>query len=297
MATALYALICLVWGSTWLAIKVGLVGVPPFLGAGLRLVVATGLVGLVLAARRRRITLTPDDRICIFSQGFLVFWLNYAAVYWAETRISSGLTAILFSTMPLVTALLGRYWTHTEALTPRRVVGILVGIVGTALLFWPSERVDLDRALGMLSTLFAVLCASVSLLVLKRHGRHTDTFVLNVYAMASGACCLLATSVALERPWAVSWTPSNVGALLYLALFGSVIAFTLYYRLVKLVDATVVSSSTLVIPVVALVFGRVFLGEVVTPLALVGVSTVLVGVAVAAGPVRRDPRRHQVATR
>ena len=140
MPAALYALLCLIWGSTWLGIKIGLVGVPPFLGAGLRFLVSTLLVGLVLAARRTRVRLTRDDRVCILSLGLLVFWLDYAAVYWAETKISSGLTAILFSTMPLMTSLLSAYWTRSEILSGRKVLGILVGVLGTALLFWPQER-------------------------------------------------------------------------------------------------------------------------------------------------------------
>jgi drug/metabolite transporter (DMT)-like permease len=288
MAAALFALICMIWGSTWLAIKFGLFGVPPFLGAGLRLVVATGLVGLVLAIRGRRIALTRDDRICILSQGLLVFWLNYGAVYWAEERISSGLTAILFSTMPLMTAVLGRFWIGTEALTGRKATGIVIGMMGTALLFWPNERLDLDHAMGMLATLFAVACASVSLVVLKRHGRQSDAFVLNVFGMGIGAVCLLATSAIVERTAVVTWSPSNVLALLYLAVFGSVVAFTAYYRLVKMMDVTVVSLSTLIIPIVALILGRVVLGETVTPTALAGIATTLTGVAVAV--VRRRPR-------
>src|SRR6266404_4117415 len=153
MAAALYALICSIWGSTWLAIKVGLAGVPPFLAAGLRFLLATLLVGLVLAARRKRLHLTRDDKICVLAVGLLVFWLDYAAVYWAETRISSGLTAILFSTMPLMTSILSAKWTHSETLSGRKVAGILVGVAGTALLFWPHERLGWPQALGMLATL------------------------------------------------------------------------------------------------------------------------------------------------
>src|SRR5712691_248130 len=161
MAAALFALICLIWGSTWLGIKVGLIGVPPFLGAGLRFLLSALLIGLVLAARRRRFHLTRDDKVCVLSLGLLVFWLDYAAVYWAETRISSGLTAILFSTMPLMTSLLSAYWTRSETLGRRKVAGILVGVLGTTLLFWPRERLGLRQSLGMLAALGASLCAAI----------------------------------------------------------------------------------------------------------------------------------------
>jgi len=284
MAAALYALICLVWGSTWLAIKIGLVGVPPFLGAGLRFLLSTLLVGLVLVARRKPVQLTRDDKVCILSLGLLIFWLDYAAVYWAETRISSGLTAILFSTMPLMTSLLSAYWTRSETLGGRKLVGILVGILGTALLFWPNERLGLQQALGMLAALGASLCAAINLVTMKKHGRHSDTFVLNFFGMGLGAACLLTMSAAMERWTTVAWSRSNVIAIVYLSVFGSVVAFWAYYILIKRMDATIVSLSTLIIPIVALALGRAFLQETVTPMAVAGIATVLAGVAIAIVP-------------
>ena len=186
MAAALYAMLCLIWGSTWLVIKVGLVGVPPFLAAGLRFLLSTLLAGLVLAVRRKRVNLTRDDKVCVLSLGLLVFWIDYAAVYWAEIRISSGLTAILFSTMPLMTSLLSAYWTRSETLSGRKVVGILVGVLGTALLFWPHDRLGLQHALGMLAALGASLCAAINLVTMKKYGRHGDPFVLNFLGMGIG---------------------------------------------------------------------------------------------------------------
>jgi putative membrane protein PagO len=284
MAVALYALICLIWGSTWLAIKVGLIGVPPFLGAGLRFLLSTLLVGLVLAVRRKRLALSRDDKICILSLAVLVFWFDYAAVYWAETRISSGLTAILFSTMPLMTLLLSVYWTRSEILSGRKMAGVVVGVLGTVLLFWPHERLGLQQALGMLATLFGSLCAAINLVTVKKYGRHGDPFVLNFFGMGLGAACLLAMSAVLESWSTVVWSQSNVLALVYLSVFGSAIAFWAYYYLIKRMDATVVSLSTLIIPIVALALGRVFLQETVAPMAVAGIATILAGVAVAIVP-------------
>lgn len=284
MVVLLYALMCLIWGSTWLAIKVGLVGVPPFLAAGLRFTLATLIVGLPLLVRRRRIRLTHDDKVCIASLGLLVFWLDYAAVYWAELYISSGLTAVLFSTMPLMTALLSAFWTRSEALGARKLTGILVGVAGTALLFWPQGRLGTMQVLGMLSALAASLCAAINLVTMKKHGRQSDPFVLNFLGMGIGAVCLLLMSAALE-PWtAVVWTRSNVLAIVYLSLFGSVVAFSIYYYLIKRMDATIVSLGTLIIPIVALVLGRVFLGEMVTAAAVIGIVTILLGVGAAILP-------------
>jgi len=291
-----YALLCLIWGSTWLAIKVGLVGVPPFLGAGLRFLLSAAGVALILAVRRKPIALTRDDKLCVLSLGFLVFWLDYGLVYWAEVHISSGLTAVLFSTMPLMTALLSTFWMRSETLSVRKVAGILVGVAGTALLFWPRERPDAMQALGMLSALTGCLCAAINLVVVKKHGRDSDALVLNAFGMALGAACLLLMSAVLE-PWTtVVWTRSNMLAILYLSLFGSVIAFSAFYYLIKRMDATVVSLNTLIIPIVALALGRAFLHETVTPAGVLGIVTILAGVGIAineeapASPAFKRPR-------
>jgi len=290
MEALLFALICLIWGSTWVVIKIGLDGMPPFLGAGLRFLLATLLVGLVLAARRKRLHLTRDDKVCVLSLGLLVFWIDYAAVYWAELRISSGLTAIIFSTMPLMASLLSAYWTRSETLTGRKVAGIVVGILGTALLFWPHERLGYLQTLGMLAALGGCLSATINLVTMKKYGRNSDPFVLNFFGMGLGAACLLVMSVALEDWHSVVWTRSNVLAIVYLSVFGSVIAFSSYYYLIKKMDATIVSLSTLIIPIVALILGRAFLGEMVTPLAVAGIVTILAGVAIAILPSARSER-------
>jgi len=284
MEALLFTLICLIWGSTWLVIKIGLDGMPPFLGAGLRFLLATMLVGLVLGAKRKRLRLTHDDKVCVLSLGLLVFWIDYAAVYWAELRISSGLTAIIFSTMPLMASLLSAYWTRSETLARRKVAGIAVGILGTALLFWPRERLGYQQTLGMLAALGGCLSATINLVTMKKYGRNSDPFVLNFFGMGLGAACLLIMSAALENWHSVMWTRSNVLAILYLSFFGSVIAFSSYYYLIKKMDATIVSLSTLIIPIVALILGRAFLGEMVTPLAVAGIVTILAGVAIAIVP-------------
>ncbi len=290
MVVFVYLLLCLIWGSTWLAIKVGLVGVPPFLGAGLRFLLSAAVVGLLLAARRRRIALTRDDKLCVLSLGVLVFWLDYGLVYWTEVHISSGLTAVLFSTMPLMTALLSTFWMRSETLSLRKVVGILVGVAGTALLFWPHERLETMQAAGMLSALTGCLCAAINLVIVKRYGGNSDALVLNAFGMAVGAACLLLMSAMLE-PWTtVVWTRSNMLAILYLSLFGSVIAFPAFYYLIKRMDATIVSLNTLIIPIVALALGRAFLHETVTPSGVLGIVTILAGVGIAILPTRAGGR-------
>jgi drug/metabolite transporter (DMT)-like permease len=183
--------------------------------------------------------------------------------------------------MPLVTSVLSACWTRTETLSRRKLAGILVGMLGTMLLFWPDERLGFLQVLGMCAALGASVCAAVNLVMMKKYGRDADPFVVNFFAMALGAACLVATSVAFETWTAVTWTRSNVLSIAYLSVFGSVVAFSAYYYLIKRMDATIVSLSTLIIPIVALGLGHMFLDEAVTPRALAGIATIMAGVAFA----------------
>src|SRR5207247_4617080 len=121
--------------------------------------------------------------------------------------------------------------------------------------------------------LFGSLCAAINLVTMKKHGRHSDPFVLNFLGMGLGAACLMAMSVVTESWATVHWSRDNVVAIVYLAVFGSVIAFSTYYYLIKRMDATIVSISTLIIPIVALILARVFLDGSVTPMSVAGIVT------------------------
>jgi drug/metabolite transporter (DMT)-like permease len=263
--------------------------VPPFLSAGLRFLLASGVLFALAASRRARFKLTKDDKIAVLSCGLLSFTLSYALVYWAEQYITSGLTAVLWGTMPLVTAILSRFWTRTETLNARKMAGICLGMAGTALLFWPREGVTWTELGGMTAALASSTAAAVNLVMMKKHSKHTDIFVLNALGMSMGAVLLLSLSFATESYTAVAWSRANVLAIVYLALVGSVTAFLSYYHLVKLLDATSLSMITLIFPLVAVALGCAWGHESVSALMTAGIGTVVVGVATAVLPSRKKP--------
>ncbi len=286
MDAVLYGLLCLIWGSTWAAIKFALDGVPPFLGASMRFAIASIFLAPFAIARHKR-PLTRDDKIAILSCGVLSFTLSYATVYWSEQYISSGLTAILYCTMPLFTSLLSAFWTKAERLTPRKIGGIVIGMTGTAVLFWPSGAVGRSQAAGMLATLAGAFSAAANLVTMKKHSKNTDIYVLNAIAMAIGSACLLALSLCTESYGALHWTHANVAALFYLSLVGSVASFLSYYHLIKTMEATLLSMITLIIPIIAVGLGWMFLGETVTVMTGVGIAVIMAGVAIAISPARK----------
>lgn len=277
----LYVVVCLIWGSTWLAIKLGLEGVPPFLGAGLRFVIAAAVLWAMVLVAKVSPRLSRDGRRAALTSGVLGFGIGYALVYWSETRVPSGLVASLFALAPLVTAILTVFVARTERLTPAKAAGILTGIAGTVVIFWPEKGVAGADPWGLLAALASSLCSAVNLVAQSLWSRRDDARVINAWAMSLGAAMLMTLSFLLERRAAAAWTVSNAGALFYLATVGSVAAFLIYFRLIRTLPATQVSFITLIIPVVALALGRAVLGEVVTLRAQAGVALILGGVVLA----------------
>lgn len=281
MIAFLYSLVCLIWGSTWLAIKFGLEGVPPFLGAGLRFSLAAAILwGLVfLSGLSPR--LTPRGRRAAAVAGVLGFGICYSLVYWAETRVASGLVAVLCAVAPLITALLTAFVARTETLTRRKSAGIVIGIVGVTVLFWPQNGVASADALGLLAAFVSSVGAAGNLVAQSLWSKKDDARVLNAWSMSLGAALILGLHFAFERGAAVAWSPANIGAIFYLAILGTVVAFLSYYKLIHTLPATQVSMITLIFPVVAILLGRVVLGETLSANAVLGIALIIGGVGLA----------------
>jgi drug/metabolite transporter (DMT)-like permease len=237
------SILILIWGTTWGAIRVGLRGIPPFTGVALRF----GLASLILLAaawgsgiplgRARR-----ERRLWVINALF-TFSASYGIVYWCEQYVPSGLTAILFSIFPLFVALLAHFFLPGERLGGMALAGILLGCAGTALIF--SE--DLEHlggpktALASGVMLLSPLVSALANVAVKRWG--AGIHPLSLTAVPMGMTGLLMGSVAwlTERRLPISFDATSLAALLYLSLFGSALAFTLYFWLLSHATATQVS--------------------------------------------------------
>ena len=281
MIPLLYALVCLIWGSTWLAIKLGLEGVPPFLGAGLRFTLAAAILWTLVLLSGLSPRLSSRGRRAALSAGILGFGICYSLVYWAETRLASGLVAVLCAVAPLITALLTAFVARTETLTRRKGAGILIGIAGVVVLFWPRQGVAAADGLGLLAAFVSSVGAAGNLVAQSLWSKKDDARVLNAWSMSLGAILILGLSCLFERGAAVTWTPANVGAIFYLAILGTVVAFLSYYKLIHALPATQVSMITLIFPVVAILLGWVVLGETLNANAGLGIALIMGGVGLA----------------
>jgi drug/metabolite transporter (DMT)-like permease len=300
LTRVLVALLCLIWGSTWLVIQEGLDDLPPLTSAGVRFALAFAVMAFVAPRlARREGGGAPPTRLWLLI-GTLNFAASYAIVYVTETVLPSGLVAVLWAVFPLMAAVPGHF-VLGERLGVRQLTGLLLGFVGTCLLFG-TDIADFEAGEGgLLGPLGAALLLLVSPLVsvvgqtcMKLWGTRSSSALLNRNAMGLGAALLLGLAFAFERDAAPRWTPAAIGSIVYLAVVGTCLTFTLYYWLLRYAEVTRLSVITYVTPIVALLLGWAVRGEAFTAGTAASAALVLLGVALvgtksrAATPRRRD---------
>ena len=278
-----WLLLGFIWGSTWLFIKLGLEDLPPFLFAGLRFVIASLFLWVILWVRRVRLPRIRRDWLVMVGTGLLTFGLDYGLVYWGENHIPAGLTSILFSTMPLFVLLLAHFFLRNERISRWSLGGVLVGLAGVTLIF--SKQLQFSDPLvfwGSLAVLGAALAAAISSILVRRFAQHLDPMILTTIQMTAGCIPLVALGLSLEgSPIHFHWTAMAWTSLLYMAVIGSALAFVLLYWLLKQIGPV---RTGLIIPfttVVAVLLGVIVLGEAFTWRTGVGGALVLGGLSLA----------------
>ncbi len=283
---SLYAMLVVIWSSTWVAIKFGLEDTPALLGAGIRFFLA-GVGLLVVGAALRRPLKT--DWLLVTILGVLPFAVSYGLVYWSEKYIPSGLTAVLFGVMPIYVALLAAALLKDERVNLRLFAGLGVALAGLTLAF--SESLDLGHEehalLGAVAAIIAPLCAALGNVSIKLRGAGLDAIVLNGWAMAVGGLLLLAGSAVTESWGDARWTGQAIGAIAYLAILGSAVGFVVLTRLLHELSTIEMSYIPLIIPFGALLFGWSLYDEPLTLLAVAGAALVAAGLLVAQWPRSR----------
>jgi drug/metabolite transporter (DMT)-like permease len=283
---SLYAVLVLVWSSTWVSIKIGLEDLAPLFGAGLRFVLAgVVLLGGALVARRALRT----DALLAAILAVLPFATTYGLIYWAEQYVPSGLAAVLFGVLPLYVALLAALLLPAEPLRARVLAGIAVAICGLAVAF--GESLSLGQgdlaALAAAAVLVSPVASAIGNVSIKLRAGGIDALVLNGWAMLGAGVLLLAVSAPLEDWGATRWSATAVGSIAYLALAGTAFTFVTLTVLLRELPAVTISFVSVLLPFGALAFGALLSDEVVTPAALAGAVLVACGIAVAQWPTTR----------
>ena len=278
---ALYALLCVIWGSTWLVIKVGYGGLGPFNVAALRFFLAGALLAALVPILGARWPRGRVEWTLVAVEGVVLFGADYGLIYWAELTLDSGLAAILFATLPLITVGFAHLYIPGDRLTPRKLAGTLLAFVGVAVLFGDHIRIDPGQAAPMLAVVASAVCAAIAGVAAKRHGGALHPASLNAPAMFVGAVVLTAASLLAGDGFAIPRAPATWGAIAYLAVAGSVVTFLIYFTLLKTWSLTSLSFISVFTPAVAVLLGVLLLGERLTLPAIAGSALILAGVVVA----------------
>jgi drug/metabolite transporter (DMT)-like permease len=272
-----------IWGSTWLAIKVGLRDLPPLGFAGIRFALAAVLLGAIVLVRRIRLPRSPAEWMLLGYTGLLSITVNYALVFWGEQYISSGLAALLSATVPLFGLPLAHRYLSAEPLTRWKVAGVLLGLLGVAVVF--SGELSAGGAKAFLASagiIVAALATAHAGVLVKARGTHLEPPVLAGIQMAGGCLPLLIGGTVLEgSPVGFHWTATALAALAYLTVLGSVIAFLMYYWLIRHTAVSGVLMIPLVTPLIALLIGVALGGESIGWHTALGGSAIIAGVALA----------------
>jgi drug/metabolite transporter (DMT)-like permease len=279
-----FAIIYFVWGSTFLAIRVGVREVPPFLLAALRFSIAGLVLYLWTTARGER---SPNKRqwMSILLLALLLFVFDYGLLFWAEQRVPSGVAAVMMATIPVFMALSEILFLRTEKLTVRLSLALLAGIAGVAVLMSNSLNLggaSIDPA-GATALIFGSISWAVASILTRKLPLPQSKVMSSGAQMLAGGVLLALAAAALGEfhrfhPSAISlaaWL-----SLLYLIIAGSIIGFTAYLWLIHHESPTKVGTYAYVNPVVAVVLGYFLGGETIGPRTILGTLFVLVSVVV-----------------
>ena len=265
-----------IWGSTFLVISIGNDALAPVWAATLRLLLAALLLGAWARARRQPLPAGAALRTAL-AYGVCQFGINLPLLYWGEQVIPSGLSAVLYATLPMSSALLTRAL-GMERLTAPKLIGAVVAFAGVAVLFSSSLRGELAPG-GLLAVFTAATVSGIAPVLLKR-GPRQPPIPMNAVGCAIGAVISGAASLALGERHLLPSTGATLLPLLYLTIAGSMGAFVLMSWLVNRWSVTRVSYVSVAVPVLALALGSIVRHEPLTPVNLAGALLVLVGLLI-----------------
>jgi len=272
--------LCLIWGSTWSFIKLGLRDLPPFTFAGLRFLLASAILWAIVIVWRRPLPKSWRDWLKLAWVGLISIALNFGLIFWGEQHINSGLAAVLQATILAFGLIFAHYHLPNERLTARKLVGAGVGVAGVCLIFYDQMKIEGSAALqGSLALLVSSVCVAYANVFIKARCQHIDSSVIAAGQMVWGVLPLLALAAVREgNPFDHRWSAQSALAMAYLALIGTVLGFLLYFWLVTKIEVTKSMLISLVIPVTALLIGKLTLNERLSWRIAAGSASILAGI-------------------
>jgi len=275
----LLAALGLVWGSSFLLIKLAVATIPPITVATARIGIGALMLVVIVAARGRSWPRGRREWLLLLVMGAIGNAIPFSLINWGETHIDSGLTAILMSTVPLATIMLAPAFVRDEPITPGKLLGVVLGMTGVAVLIGPGALMGAhSELLGEIAVTGATLCYAVNGLVARRLPP------MPVEVISAG-CLLCATLVGLpfslvaDRPWQAAPSTLSLAALVLLGVLNTAGGYLLLFRLVIRAGAGFASLNNFLVPLFGVMWGALLLGERPSPRALAGLLLIFGGLA------------------
>lgn len=277
-----YLLLCLIWGSTWLAIRASLESLTPFISGGSRFLLASIFILALMKVQGVSLQTDKESVRLYILMGFLSFVIPFGLVYWAEQFVPSGLASVLFGVYPFFVALFSFYRLPNESIGKIKIVGMSLGFIGIVVIFSDSFTSDLSTLfIGMIAVALSGIIQAWIAVTIKKSGKHLNPLSMNLVPMLIAGISGLLLGFIMEDLSKIKIDNVAIISVLYLALFGSVVTFTSFYWLMKRINVVLLSLIAFITPIVALILGWIFYKESLTTQHLFGSALVLAGLLLA----------------
>src|SRR2546423_1962599 len=272
--------LCIVWSSTWLAIKIGLRDLPPISFVAIRFLIAIAVLLAVSIGRARLLPLRRKDYVVLAITGILMFAVNYTLLFWAELHVSSGLAAVLQATIPIFGMIFAHWMLPDEPLRLQKFAGALIALGGVTVICGRLLGFNGPLAFwGGVAVVVGAASAAFANVVVKARSMQLAPAMLAAWQMIFGVAPLLLLGFVVDgNPARFHWTPTSIFCLLYLAVIGSALTFLLLYWLLPRLTVAQLQSISLITPPGAVMLGWLLGGETFPLSSLLGTALVLVGV-------------------
>lgn len=267
-----------IWGSSFISIEIALADFSPVAIATYRIAFAAILLLLVCQWKGQKVDLNTRTLYLFAAIGLLNSVVPFSLIGWGQLRIDSATTAILLTSSPFITLLLSHFMTRDDRFTWNKLAGLIIGFLGVFVLLWNGVVEGSGGFPGMLAVIVAAACYSLSSILIRRLGK-MPSLVLVAGTLAAGALVLVPVLLIYYPPWQQPYQASSLMALLYLALGPTAIAYVLRAQIVQINGAVFMSNVGYLIPLFAVLWGWLFLGQHPSVLMWLALALVLVGIA------------------
>lgn len=290
----LLLLLAAMWGPSFLFLKIVVREIPPITVACIRSIVGAFILFTLVKFLKHRF---PKDRSVYFHFiwiGFFATAFPFTLITWGELYIESAMAAILNGTVPLFTIILAHFASKDDKITFPKLLGLIIGFGGLLILLYPSINLNAENnLLGILAVVLASMSYAIGLIYAKSKMKGQDQFVAPTLQLSASAFMLIPFSIFVDKPWEFLGQISMdvFLSIAFLCVFGSALAYILYYKILEKAGPAFLSSVTYIMPVFGVVLGAIFLNEKLSVISYFGAALIIIGIAISGGVFRNAMQR------